>query len=305
MSRLASRILHFAVVIWGVTTLVFIALRLTGDPALMLLPGDPSMEDIALARAKLGVDKPILTQYVTFIQDAFSGRFGTSFRHGVDATSIVLERLPATALLASAALLIAAALAIPLGVLAAVYRGTAIDGAVMALAVVGQGVPFFWLGLMLILIFGVQLRLFPTGGYGGWQHLVLPSLTLAGYIGASTARLARSSMLEVFGREYMRTARAKGLALPVVVLRHGLRNAAIPIVTFLGLQMGLLLGGTVVVEEVFGWPGVGRLLLQSISYRDYPVVQAATFILAMIFILVNILVDLAYIALDPRLRGRR
>jgi peptide/nickel transport system permease protein len=301
----AQRLFHFIIVILGVTTLVFIALRMTGDPALMLLPGDPTPEDIALARQKLGVDKPLLTQYVTFVASAFSGHLGTSFQHGVDATGLVFERLPATAALAGSALLIAAVFAIPLGILAAVYRGTTIDLVVMILAVVGQGVPFFWLGLMLILVFGVELRLFPTGGYGGFQHLVLPSLTLAGYIGASTARLARSSMLEVLGRDYMRTARAKGLPLHVVVLKHGLRNAAIPLVTFLGLQMGLLLGGTVVVEEIFGWPGVGRLLLQAISYRDYPVVQAATFILAMIFVLVNILVDLIYAVLDPRIRDRR
>jgi peptide/nickel transport system permease protein len=305
MTWLVRRLFHFVIVVWGVTTLVFMALRLTGDPAMMLLPGNPSMEDILLARAKLGVDKPLLTQYVLFVADAFRGHFGTSFLHGTDATFVVLERLPATALLAGTALLVACAVAIPLGIIAAVNRGKAADLVVMVVAVVGQGVPFFWLGLMLILIFGVQLRLLPTGGYGGLEHLILPSLTLAGYIGASTARLARSSMLEVLGREYMRTARAKGLSLYAVVLHHGLKNAAIPLVTFLGLQMGMLLGGTVVVEEIFGWPGVGRLLLQAISYRDYPVVQAATFILAMVFVLVNILVDLVYLVLDPRIRDRR
>ena len=305
MTWLVRRLFHFAIVIWGVTTLVFVALRLTGDPAMMLLPGNPTMAEVELAREKLGVNKPLITQYVAFIGDAFRGRFGTSFLLWVDATGVVLERLPATALLAGSALLLAAAFAIPLGILAAVFRGTIADFAVMTLAVIGQGVPFFWLGLMLILIVGVELRLLPTGGYGTLQHLVLPSLTLAGYIGASTARLARSSMLEVLGRDYMRTARAKGLALHVVVLKHGLKNAAIPLVTFLGLQMGLLLGGTVVVEEIFGWPGVGRLLLQAISFRDYPVVQAATFILAMIFVLVNILVDLVYVLLDPRVRDQR
>jgi len=305
MTRLVQRLFHFAIVILGVTTLVFVALRMTGDPALMLLPGDPTPEDIVLARQKLGVDKPWAIQYVTFISNAFRGDFGVSFQHGVDATALVFERLPATAALAGSALLLAAAFAIPLGILAAVYRGTAIDLVVMVLAVIGQGVPFFWLGLMLILIFGVELRIFPTGGYGGLWHLVLPSLTLAGYIAASTARLARSSMLEVLGRDYMRTARAKGLAPHVVVLKHGLRNASIPLITFLGLQLGLLLGGTVVVEEIFGWPGVGRLLLQAISYRDYPVVQAATFILAMIFVLVNIMVDLIYVVLDPRIRDQR
>ncbi|TFH44474.1 MAG: ABC transporter permease [Lysobacterales bacterium] len=287
---------------WGVTTIVFVALRLTGDPALMLLPGDPSMEDIALARQKLGTDQPLLTQYASFLFNAFQGDFGTSFLHGTDATLVVLERLPAAALLAGTALTLAALVAVPMGILAAVYRGTAIDVSVMAVAVVGQGIPFFWLGLMLILVFGVQFRLLPTGGYGSIQHLVLPSLTLAGYISASTARLARSSMLEVLGQDYMRTARAKGLAMYVVVLKHGLRNAGIPVITFLGLQMGLLLGGTVVVEEIFGWPGVGRLLLQAISFRDYPVVQAATFILAMVFVLVNFMVDLMYAVLDPRIR---
>jgi peptide/nickel transport system permease protein len=251
------------------------------------------------------MDQPLLTQYLAFIRDAFSGNFGVSFQHGVDAVSIVLDRLPATALLAGSALVVASAVAIPLGIEAALHRGRTADLVVMALAVIGQGVPFFWLGLMLILVLGVELRVFPTGGYGGLDHLVLPSLTLAGYIGASTARLARSSMLEVLGQDYMRTARAKGLGPQAAALRHGLQNAAVPIVTFLGLQMGLLLGGTVVVEEIFGWPGVGRLLLQAISYRDYPVVQAATFILAMIFVAVNIGVDLIYLALDPRLRDRR
>jgi len=278
---------------------------MTGDPAVMLLPGDPTMAEINLMREKLGLNKPLTEQYLSFVANAFRGDFGQSFRHGIPASSVVVERLPATALLAFTALALGATVAIPLGILAAVYRGTLADAGVMLLAVIGQGVPFFWLGLMLILVFGVELRLFPTGGYGGLEHLVLPSMTLAAYLGASTARIARSSMLEVLEQDYMRTARAKGLAPHIVVLKHGLRNAAIPLVTYLGLQMGLLLGGTVVVEEIFGWPGVGRLLLQAISFRDYPVVQAATFILAMIFVVVNFLVDVLYAVLDPRVRDRR
>ena len=304
MVWLAHRSVHFLIVVWGVTTLVFIALRMTGDPAVMLLPGDPTMAEINLMREKLGLNKSLIEQYVAFIGNAFRGDFGQSFRHGVPAASVVLERLPATALLAFSALMLASALAIPMGILAAVNRGRLADVGVMLLAVIGQGVPFFWLGLMLILVFGVEFRMFPTGGYGSMQHLVLPSVTLAAYIGASTARIARSSMLEVLGQDYMRTARAKGLAQHAVVLKHGLRNAAIPLVTYLGLQMGLLLGGTVVVEEIFAWPGVGRLLLQAISFRDYPVVQAATFMLAMIFVVVNFLVDIVYTALDPRVRHR-
>lgn len=305
MTWLIQRLFHFLVVILGVTTLVFIALRLTGDPAAMLLPGDATVQELELAREKLGLNEPLFSQYLSFVANAFTGNFGISFQHGTDAAGIVLERLPASALLAGSALLVASLFAIPLGILAAVFRGTAIDMGVMILAVIGQGIPFFWLGLMLILVFGVELRMFPTGGYGGIEHLVLPSLTLAGYIAASTARLARSSMLEVLGRDYMQTARAKGLPPYVVILKHGLKNAGIPMVTFLGLQMGLLLGGTVVVEEIFGWPGVGRLLIQAISYRDYPVVQAATFILAMIFVLVNLIVDILYGVLDPRVRDQR
>jgi peptide/nickel transport system permease protein len=305
MIWLAHRLIHFLIVVWGVTTLVFVALRMTGDPAVMLLPGDPTMAEINLMREKLGLNKPLWEQYFSFVVSAFQGRFGQSFLHGVDATGVVLERLPATALLAFTALALASIVAVPMGILAAVNRGKFADVGVMLFAVIGQGVPFFWLGLMLILLFGVELRMLPTGGYGTVQHLVLPSVTLAAYIGASTARIARSSMLEVLGQDYMRTARAKGLALHVVVLKHGLRNAAIPLVTFLGLQMGLLLGGTVVVEEIFAWPGVGRLLLQAISFRDYPVVQAATFILAMVFVAVNFVVDLLYAVLDPRVRDRR
>lgn len=305
MVWLTHRLIHFFVVVWGVTTLVFVALRMSGDPAVMLLPGDPTMAEINLMREKLGLNLPLWEQYIAFVVSAFQGRFGQSFLHGVDATSVVLERLPATALLAFAALTLASVVAIPMGILAAVHRGKLADTGVMLLAVIGQGVPFFWLGLMLILLFGVELQLLPTGGYGTARHLVLPSVTLAAYIGASTARIARSSMLEVLGQDYMRTARAKGLALHVVVLKHGLRNAAVPMVTFLGLQMGLLLGGTVVVEEIFAWPGVGRLLLQAISFRDYPVVQAATFILAMVFVAVNFVVDLLYAVLDPRVRDRR
>ena len=305
MVWLTHRLIHFFVVVCGVTTLVFVALRMSGDPAVMLLPGDPTMAEIKLMREKLGLNLPLWEQYIAFVVSAFQGRFGQSFLHGVDATSVVLERLPATALLAFAALTLASIVAIPMGILAAVHRGKLADTGVMLLAVIGQGVPFFWLGLMLILLFGVELQLLPTGGYGTARHLVLPSVTLAAYIGASTARIARSSMLEVLGQDYMRTARAKGLALHVVVLKHGLRNAAVPMVTFLGLQMGLLLGGTVVVEEIFAWPGVGRLLLQAISFRDYPVVQAATFILAMVFVAVNFVVDLLYAVLDPRVRDRR
>ena len=307
MTWLVRRLFHFAIVIWGVTTLVFVALRLTGDPAMMLLPGNPTMAEVELAREKLGVNKPLITQYGAFIGDAFRGRFGTSFLHGVDATGRCARAFAGYCAARGFCSAFSSGLRHPAGHPCrgvsrnhCRFRGDDARGDRPRRAVLlarADADPY-------------RRGRAPPSAYrwlrgGDFPAPSVPSLTLAGYIGASTARLARSSMLEVLGRDYMRTARAKGLALHVVVLKHGLKNAAIPLVTFLGLQMGLLLGGTVVVEEIFGWPGVGRLLLQAISFRDYPVVQAATFILAMIFVLVNILVDLVYVLLDPRVRDQR
>ena len=296
------KVFHTAFVAFGVVTLVFAALRLSGDPAATMLPGDASVEELVALRRQLGLDRPLWLQYVQFLAGALSGDFGTSFRHQQPALPLVLERLPATLELAGAALLLAVALALPLGVLAAVYRGRIVDVVAMAFAVVGQATPYFWMGIMLILIVSVELAWLPTSGRGGLERLILPAITLGTHFAASLARLTRSTMLEVLGQQFVTPARAKGLSEWSVVLGHTLKNAAVPVITLIGLQFGTLLGGAVVTETIFAWPGVGRLAVQSVFVRDYPVVQAGVFVLALTFVAINLVVDLLYGVLDPRIR---
>ena len=298
----ARRLLHTALVTLGVVTLVFVALRLSGDPAATMLPGDASVDELRHLRRTLGLDQPLHVQYVAFLGSAVRGDFGESFRHQQPAFGLVLERLPATLELAFAALLLAVVVALPLGIVAALYRGRAADVLAMGFAVVGQATPYFWMGIMLILVVSVELGWLPTSGRGGWPHLILPAVTLGTHFAASLARLTRTSMLEVLGQNFVTTARAKGLGEPRVVLAHALKNAAVPVVTLIGLQFGMLLGGAVVTETIFAWPGVGRLAVQSIFVRDYPVVQAGVLVLALVFVAINLGVDLLYGTLDPRIR---
>jgi len=296
------KVFHTAFVALGVVTLAFAALRLSGDPAATMLPGDASVEELVALRHQLGLDRPLWLQYVQFLGGALTGDFGTSFRHQQPALPLVLERLPATLELAGAALALAVALALPLGILAAVHRGRLLDVLAMAFAVVGQATPYFWMGIMLILVVSVELGWLPTSGRGGLERLILPTVTLGTHFAASLARLTRTSMLEVLGQQFVTTARAKGLSERSVVLAHALKNAAVPVVTLIGLQFGTLLGGAVVTETIFAWPGVGRLAVQSVFVRDYPVVQAGVFVLALTFVAINLLVDLLYGVLDPRIR---
>lgn len=296
------KLLHTAFVALGVLTLAFVALRLSGDPAATMLPGEASVDELVALRHALGLDQPILTQYAHFLGSALRGDFGLSFRHQQPALSLVLERLPATLELAFASLLLAVALAIPLGVVAAIYRGRVVDIVAMAFAVVGQATPFFWMGVMLILVVSVELGWLPTSGRGGFERLILPAVTIATHLAASLARLTRTSMLEVLGENYLVTARAKGVSERNVILAHALKNAAIPITTLVGVQFGTLLGGSIVTEMIFAWPGVGRLAVQSIFARDYPVVQASVFVLALSFVTINLGVDMLYGWLDPRIR---
>jgi peptide/nickel transport system permease protein len=296
------KIFHTLFVALGVVTLVFAALRLSGDPAATMLPGDASVDELRDLRRALGLDQPLWAQYLGFLRGAVTGDFGTSFRHQQPALPLVLERLPATLELAGAALLLAVAVALPLGVLAAIYRGRALDVLAMGFAVVGQATPYFWMGIMLILIVSVELGWLPTSGRGGLERLILPAITLGTHFAASLARLTRTSMLEVLGQQFVTTARAKGLSEWNVILGHALKNAAVPVVTLIGLQFGTLLGGAVVTETIFAWPGVGRLAVQSIFVRDYPVVQAGVFVLALTFVFINLVVDLLYGVLDPRIR---
>ncbi len=298
----ARKLLHTVFVALGVVTLAFGALRLSGDPAATMLPGEASVEELHALRHALGLDQPLPVQYVRFLASAVDGDFGLSFRHQQPALALVLERLPATLELALASLVLSVVVAIPLGILAALYRGRLGDVLAMAFAVVGQATPFFWMGIMLILVVSVKLGWLPTSGRGGLDHLILPAVTLATHLAASLARLTRTSMLEVLGENYLNTARAKGVSERRVIWTHALKNAAVPITTLVGVQFGTLLGGSIVTEMIFAWPGVGRLAIQSVFARDYPVVQASVFVLAVSFVAINLAVDLLYGWLDPRIR---
>ncbi|MBW2148540.1 MAG: ABC transporter permease [Deltaproteobacteria bacterium] len=299
---LISKILHTIIVAFCVLTLVFVVLHMTGDPVLMLLPPDPSQEEIEALTRTLGLDQPLHIQYWRFFIKVIQGDFGDSFQHQQPAMKLVMERLPASLLLTVTGVILAVVIALPLGILAAIRRGSIIDNIAVAFAAVGQSAPFFWIGLMLILIFAVKLHLLPTTGYGSWKQLVMPAITLATYPMAAIARLVRSSMLEVLGMDYIKTARSKGLREAPVILKHALKNASIPVVTMVGLQFGMLLGGSIVCEMIFAWPGVGRLIIFALYNRDYPLVEAAVFVVAMVFVLCNLLVDLSYAFLDPRVR---
>jgi peptide/nickel transport system permease protein len=288
--------------LWGVSTIVFIVLRLSGDPAVLLLPQEASAEDVLRLRQDLGLDDPFLVQYLRFLGSSALGDFGESLRHREPAMALVVSHLWATIELSLAAFGIALLVALPTGVLAAVKPNSLYDHAVLTLALLGQSAPTFWIGIMLILTFGLGLRWFPIGGRGSWSHMVLPAITLGAFAMASIARLTRSAMLEVIRLDYINTARAKGLRESRVIWKHALKNAAIPVVTIMGLQFGALLGGAVVTETVFSWPGIGRLAIQGIYNRDYPVVQATVFIAAVFFVVINCVVDLLYTILDPRIR---
>lgn len=288
--------------LWGISTIVFVVLRLSGDPAMLLLPQEASVEDVMRLRHDLGLDDPLLLQYLRFLGNSVVGNFGESLRHREPAMALVRSHLWATLELSFAAFCVAAVVAVPIGILAAAKPHSLQDHAVMTLTLIGQSAPTFWIGIMLILAFGLELRWFPIGGRGTLSHLVMPALTLGAFAMASIARLTRSAMLDVLRLDYINTARAKGLSNRRVIWKHALKNAAIPVVTIMGLQFGALLGGAVVTETVFSWPGIGRLAIQGIYNRDYPVVQASVFIAAAFFVLINFVVDLLYTILDPRIR---
>ena len=301
---LFRRFLQSLLVLLGVSFVVFAILFLTGDPALVLLPPDATVEDVRKFREEMGFDDPFLMQYGRFLLGAVRGDFGQSIRHGEPAFALVMERMPATFELAGAALALALCLSIPAGIISAVRRNSIVDYISTVVALLGQSMPTFWLGIMLILFFSVQLNLLPSSGRGTLEHIILPAVTLGLFTTARITRLTRSGMLEVLNQDYIRTARAKGVANPPVVWKHALKNAAIPIVTIVGIELGTLLGGSVITETIFAWPGVGRLSVQAIYNRDYPVVQAAVFTLATTFVLVNLVVDVLYTYLDPRIRLR-
>jgi ABC-type dipeptide/oligopeptide/nickel transport system permease component len=298
-----KRIAYAIFVLWGALTIIFITIRIVpGDPASMMLGAGATEQDVQALRARLGLDDPLYQQYIDFVDHAVRFDFGNSLWLDQSVLTAVGERLAATGRLALAAMVIALALSFPLGIIAALKQRTPIDTAISIISLVGQSVPSFWLGIMLILVFARHFRILPSAGSETWKHLVLPSLTLALPLVGVLTRLVRSGLLEVMHEDYIRTARAKGLTARTVLTRHALRNMLIPVITVVGLQMGNLLGGAVIVEIVFGWPGVGRLLVDAIFHRDYPLVQTAILFITAGFVLINLLVDLSYVYLDPRIR---
>ena len=301
---LATRLARALVAVWLVSTVVFVVMRLSGDPVPLLLPPDAPRSEYARVAKELGTDKPLPVQYGVFLGNALRGDFGRSIHFREPAAHVVVGYLPATAELGLTAFALALIVAVPIGLVSAVRRNSLLDQVAMAVALVGQSAPTFFVGILLILLLSLKAGLLPTSGRGDWTNLVLPALTLGAFSMASIARLTRSALLEVLRADYVRTARAKGLRERVVVIKHALRNAAIPIVTITGLQFGTLLGGAVVTETVFAWPGIGRLAIQSIYNRDYPVVQCVVFLSALLFIVINLTVELIYGVLDPRIRPR-
>lgn len=289
-------------VLVGVTMVTFAMLFITGDPAVLLVGEDAAREDVERVREQMGFDRPWPVQYLSYVGRAVQGDFGTSYRQRQPVFDLVVSRLPATGRLALAALLLASLVAIPMGVIAATRRGGVIDHVAQLVAMTGQAIPPFWLALMLMLVFAVNLRWLPVSGSEGWAYLVLPAVSLAFAPMALQMRLVRSSVLEVLGRDYVRTARAKGIRGSTVVVKHALRNALIPVVTVVGLQLGSLMAGTVVIESIFAWPGLGRLMLNAIYAKDIPIVMAGLIVIAVIYVFINFLIDLMYMALDPRIR---
>jgi ABC-type dipeptide/oligopeptide/nickel transport system permease component len=297
-----QRLLQTIFVLVGVSVLSFGTLFLSGDPTMLMASESWNAEQISTFRHQMGFDRPWLVQYLDFLGKAVHGDFGVSLRQQQPTFSLVGERLPATLQLAGSAMAIAVGVGVPLGVAAATRRGSIWDNALMLGGLIGQSLPVFWLGLLMIMVFAVGLGWFPVAGTGGLQHLVLPALTLGLFSTAYIARMARGSMLEVLGRDYVRTAHAKGLGARNVITSHAFRNALIPLVTVIGLQFGALLGGAVITETIFAWPGVGRLTIQAIQAKDLPLVQACVLLLASIFVFANLVVDILYAYLDPRIR---
>ena len=301
---LLRRLLHAVFVVWGVVTVVFFLVRLTGDPTLFLVDQNATQEEIAHMRALLGLDRPTIVQYVDFVGGAVRGDFGASIREKRPAMRMVIEHFwPATVELAAAALLLSTVLAIPLGVISATHRGRFADHVSRLASLFLQSMPSFWLGIMLILLFAVVLGgLLPAYGSGSLKHLILPAVALAAAPLAQNVRLIRAGMLEVLGQDFVRTARAKGLGERGVIYRHALRNAALPVITITGLSLGFMLSGAIIIETVFAWPGMGRLIVQAVPGRDFPVIQAGVFVFALVFVGINLLVDVLYTIADPRVR---
>ncbi len=303
IAYILRRVAQSIFVLLGISLIVFVALHLTGDPAAaMLRGGTPTRADILAMRAQLGLDTPLPAQYLKFLFRAVQGDLGTSYYYQSPALQLVMDHLPATLVLTVSAMAVSLLISFPLGILSATRRNSGLDFAARLFALVGVSFPNFWLGIMLILVFAVRLNWLPPSGYGGPQYLVMPALTLGIILAGISTRLIRSSVLEVLREDYVRTARAKGAPRIRVLGKHVVWNALLPVVTYLGFQFGTLLGGAVIIEQVFSWPGVGQLALGAVNQGDFPLVQASVLVLAALLILVNLLVDISYAFLDPRIQ---
>ncbi|MEA1854555.1 ABC transporter permease [Cytobacillus sp. OWB-43] len=298
------RLLQIIPVLFIISFIVFCLVYVAGDPVALMLPEDASQEDILQLRESLGLNEPFYIQYFNYMIGLAQLDFGESFRYNTSALPIVLERLPATIELAVAAMIVAIMIAIPLGIWSATKKNSAIDVVATGGAVIWKAMPNFWLGIMLILFFSVMLGWFPVSGRGTWSHLILPAITLGTGIAAEMTRFIRSSMLEIMNQDYVRTARSKGLKEFFVIHKHAFRNALIPVVTITALQTSTVVGGTLITESVFSWPGLGQLLIQAVNTRDMAIVQASVFIIAFIVIAMNLLADILYKLLDPRITFR-
>jgi ABC-type dipeptide/oligopeptide/nickel transport system permease component len=303
MKRYVLRqLVQLAVVIVGISILSFGILYVLGDPVLLLLPQNAGQEEYERYHRLLGLDKPLYVQYWKFASKAVQGDFGKSWYADTPAFWLVLERMPPTLYLTTAGLVTALLIALPLGILAALKRHSFLDNLCTMIAVAGQAVPIFWLGIMLIIIFAVRLKALPASGYGTWQHFLMPAFCLGAFLAPITMRLVRSGVVEVMNMEFIKTARAKGVGERTVVIKHAFRNACIPVITVLGLQFGQLLGGAIVTETVFAWPGVATLAVDSIRNQDFPVVQCSVVLLALLIVSINFVVDMIVAFIDPRIR---
>lgn len=302
---LLRRLYQALFVFFVVSGIVFVVLHISGDPIALLMPQDAPPSDIEEMRRSLGLDQPLIVQYGLFLKNAAQGNLGVSYHHGQPALKMVLERLPASLELVVATIVISLVLAVPIGIIAASRRGSAVDRAALLGSLIGISAPPFWIGIAFILIFSVELQWLPSSGRGTWIHLILPAGSLALYRLALFIRLVRAGMLDVLTMDFIRTARAKGVSEKKVVYKHALKNTLIPFVTIAGMQMGSLLAGAIVTEKVFAWPGMGRLFLEAIGVMDFPVIIAWTLVTASIFLTVNLAVDIIYVWLDPRIRHEK
>lgn len=302
LNILFNRLGQSVLVLFGVSLLIFFSLHLTGDPAALMMPPGSSQQEIDTFRHSMGFDRPLLWQYGHYLSGVLQGDFGESLRYSQPVLALIGERLPATALLAVSALVWSSLLGLLLGIVSALRPHSIWDLLCRLVAFSGQAVPVFWLGLLMILFFSLHLQWLPASGYGSVAALIMPAFSLGAFYMSAVARLTRASLLEVLQQDYIRTARAKGLSQWRIVVRHGLRNALIPVVTVQGMYFASLLGGALVTEIIFAWPGIGRLAIQAIQNRDFPLVQAIVLLAALVFVVINLLIDLLYLVLNPRIR---